>query len=125
MPNNKLHYIRLYSVQTKMVFNFQLLELLPIFTKLLIHPYSAVRHIAARCLAASVELDSVTTMTNVINDILPLLDAADCDVKRKGAIEAVVCIVDKLQFNIVCYIALLIIPLLGRIIIHFVLLSFG
>lgn len=91
------------------------MELLPIFTKLLVHPYSAVRHIAARCLAASVELDSVTTMTIVINDILPLLDAADSDINRKGAIEAVVCIVDKLQFDIVCYIALLIIPLLGKI----------
>lgn len=108
-----------------MLFIFQLLELLPIFTKLLIHPYSAVRHIAARCLAASVELDSVTTMTVVINDILPLLDASDCDKKRKGAIEAVVCIVDKMQFDIVCYIALLIIPLLGKINIHIVLISFG
>lgn len=93
----------------------KLLELLPIFTKLLIHPYSAVRHIAARCLAASVELDSVTTMTTIIKDVLPLLDAADCDRKRKGAIETVVCIVDKLQFDVVPYIVLLIIPLLGRL----------
>lgn len=91
------------------------MELLPIFTKLLIHPYSAIRHLAARCLAVSVELDSVITMTNIIKDVLPLLSAADCDIKRKGAIEAVVCIVDKLQFNIVPYIVLLIIPLLGKI----------
>lgn len=91
------------------------MELLPIFIKLLIHPYSAVRHIAARCLAASVELDSVNTITAVIKEVLPLLDAADCDTKRKGAIEAVVCIVDKFQFDIVPYIVLLIIPLLGII----------
>lgn len=88
--------------------------MLPIFTKLLIHPYSAVRHMAARCLAASVELDSTITMTTVIKDILPLLDGADNDIKRKGAIEAVVCIVDKLQLHIVPYIVLLIIPLLGK-----------
>jgi len=69
----------------------------------------------ARCLAAFVELDSVTTMTIIIKEVLPLLDAADCDIKRKGAIEAVVCIVDKLQFNVIPYIVLLIIPLLGKI----------
>lgn len=96
------------------------MELLPIFIKLIIHPYSAVRHIAARCLAASVELDSVITMTTIINDILPLLDAADCDIKRKGAIEAVVCIVEKLQFDIVPYIVLLIIPLLGIYILNLI-----
>lgn len=54
-------------------------------------------------------------MTTIINDVLPLLDAPDSDVKRKGAIEAVVCIVDKLQFDIVPYIVLLIIPLLGKL----------
>lgn len=69
---------------------------------------------SARCLAASVELNPTVTMTTIINDVLPLLDAPDSDVKRKGAIEAVVCIVDKLQFDIVPYIVLLIIPLLGK-----------
>lgn len=54
-------------------------------------------------------------MATIINDVLPLLDSADSDVKRKGAIEAVVCIVDKLQFDIVPYIVLLIIPLLGKL----------
>lgn len=54
-------------------------------------------------------------MTTIIKDVLPLLDAADSDIKRKGAIEAVVCIVDKLQLDIVPYIVLLIIPLLGKI----------
>lgn len=97
--------------------------MLPIFTRLLIHPYSAVRHLAARCLAAFIELDSVVIMTTVIQDILPLLDAADCDIKRKGAIEAVVCIVDKLQLNVIPYIVLLIIPLLGKI--NFVLYFFN
>lgn len=106
-------------INQEFVFLFQLLELLPVFTKLIIHPYSAVRHIVARCLASSVELDSLVTMTTVINDILPLLDAADCDVKRKGAIEAVVCIVEKLQLDVVPYIVLLIIPLLGTYIIFY------
>lgn len=54
-------------------------------------------------------------MTTIINDVLPLLDAADSDIKRKGSIEAVVCIVDKLQFDVVPYIVLLIIPLLGKV----------
>lgn len=54
-------------------------------------------------------------MTTIIKNVLPLLDAADCDTKRKGAIEAVVCIVEKLQFNIVPYIVLLIVPLLGKV----------
>ncbi|XP_050421403.1 TATA-binding protein-associated factor 172 [Adelges cooleyi] len=93
----------------------KLLELLPFFTKLLMNPYSAIRHMAARCIASSLDLDAVFTMTAVIKDILPLLDAADNDVLRKGAIEAVACVVDKLQFDIVPYIVLLMIPILGRL----------
>lgn len=80
-----------------------------------------MRHIVARCLAASVELNSVITMTIIVKDVLPLLDAPDSDVKRKGAIETVVCIVEKLQFEIVPYIVLLVIPLLGKV--HFIFLK--
>ncbi|XP_050546449.1 TATA-binding protein-associated factor 172 [Daktulosphaira vitifoliae] len=96
-------------------YTLKLLELLDTFSNLLMCQYSSVRHMVARCLAASVDLDSVITMTTIINNVLPLLDAADCDVKRKGAIEVIICVIDKLQLNIVPYIVLLMIPLLGRL----------
>ncbi|XP_039291094.1 TATA-binding protein-associated factor 172 [Nilaparvata lugens] len=53
-------------------------------------------------------------MTAVVERVLPLLAATHCDSSRQGAAEAIACLIDKLQFNIVPYVVLLVIPLLGR-----------
>lgn len=45
---------------------------------------------------------------------MPLLGATDSDTNRQGAVEAVACIVEALQFDIVPYVVLLVVPLLGR-----------
>jgi TATA-binding protein-associated factor len=81
---------------------------------LLSHPYRAVRHLASRCLAVFAKLDSVTVMEMVVNSVLPKLGAIDCDIDRQGAVEAVACIIDTLQFDIIPYVVLLVVPLLGR-----------
>lgn len=47
--------------------------------------------------------------------VLPLLGATDCDTNRQGAAECVACIVDTLQFDIVPYVVLLVVPLLGKL----------
>lgn len=76
--------------------------------------YRAVRHLSSRCLAVLASLDSVAIMQAVVDNILPLLNAIDNDTCRQGAAEALACIIEKLQFNVVPYIVLLVIPLLGK-----------
>ncbi|XP_018335221.1 TATA-binding protein-associated factor 172 [Agrilus planipennis] len=81
---------------------------------LLSHPYRAVRHLASRCLAVLAKLDSVPVMELVVSKVLPMLAATDSTFDRQGAVEAIACIVDTLQFDIVPYVVLLVVPLLGR-----------
>lgn len=81
---------------------------------LLSHPYRAVRHLASRCLAVFAKMNSVKVMELVVVKVLPLLGAIDCEIDRQGAVEAIACIVDALQFDIIPYVVLLVVPLLGR-----------
>ena len=46
--------------------------------------------------------------------MLSKLGSTDNDIDRQGAVEAIACIVEALQFDIVPYVVLLIVPLLGR-----------
>uniref|UniRef100_A0A182N4Z9 TATA-binding protein-associated factor 172 n=1 Tax=Anopheles dirus TaxID=7168 RepID=A0A182N4Z9_9DIPT len=92
----------------------QLFELLPKLCLLLRHPLKGVRHMVGRCLATLAAVDAATVMTLVINDVVPLLSCIESVIKRQGAAEAVTCIVNRLQFEIVPYVVLLVVPLLGR-----------
>ncbi|KAK9885123.1 hypothetical protein WA026_010638 [Henosepilachna vigintioctopunctata] len=78
------------------------------------HPYRSVRHLAARCLGTFAKLDSVRVMEMVNAKILPKMESTDSDIDRQGAVEAVACIVESLQYDIIPYVVLLIVPLLGR-----------
>ena len=60
------------------------------------HPYSAVRHLAARCLGVLCTVSTEDTMKTVVKDILPLMGTADVIRNRQGAIEAISCILKKL-----------------------------
>jgi TATA-binding protein-associated factor len=53
-------------------------------------------------------------MRLVIDDLIPLLSQIESSINREGSIEAITCIVNKLQFKIVPYVVLLIVPILGR-----------
>lgn len=59
-------------------------------------------------------INSSTLMDVVIRKIIPFLQTIENNIKRQGAIEAIACIVNKLQFKIVPYIVLLVVPLLGN-----------
>lgn len=76
-------------------------------------PYRAVRHLSARCLASFAQLDSVRVMELIVNDVLPKL-ACDNEIDRQGAVEAITCIVEALKYDVIPYVVLLIVPLLGR-----------
>ncbi|XP_049535166.1 TATA-binding protein-associated factor 172 [Anopheles darlingi] len=91
-----------------------LFELLPKLCLLLRHPLKAIRHMVGRCLATLASVDAGTVMTLVINEVVPLLSCIENVIKRQGAAEAIACIVNRLQFEIVPYVVLLVVPLLGR-----------
>ncbi|XP_053667652.1 TATA-binding protein-associated factor 172 [Anopheles marshallii] len=92
----------------------ELFELLPKLCLLLRHPLKGIRHMVGRCLATLAAIDAATVMTLVINDVVPLLSCIESVIKRQGAAEAITCIVNRLQFEIVPYVVLLVVPLLGR-----------
>lgn len=78
------------------------------------HPLKAIRHMSARCLATLASINSKDVMVLVMNELIPLLSQIESSINREGAIEAITCIVTKLQFKIVPYVVLLIVPILGR-----------
>lgn len=89
-------------------------DALPKICLLLQHPLKAVRHMAARCFGTLANINSQLVMVLVINELIPILSQIESSINREGAIEAITCIVSKLQFKIVPYVVLLIVPILGR-----------
>lgn len=74
---------------------------------------------ASRGLASLAKLGpigSVAVMTECLRTVLPLLDDASNDLHRQGAVEALSCISETLHVDIVPYVVLLIVPLLGDLI---------
>ncbi|XP_055637226.1 TATA-binding protein-associated factor 172 [Toxorhynchites rutilus septentrionalis] len=92
----------------------QLFQLLSKLCLLLRHPLKSIRHMVGRCLATLALVNSQVVMTMVINDIIPMLSSIENVIKRQGAAEAIACIVSQLQLEIVPYVVLLVVPLLGR-----------
>lgn len=73
----------------------------------------------ARCLAIMSQINTSAVMDVIIDRGVELLQGIENVIDRQGAAEAVACIVNKLQFKIVPYVILLIVPLLGMYAIHF------
>ncbi|XP_070498926.1 TATA-binding protein-associated factor 172 [Chironomus tepperi] len=92
----------------------ELFESLTKLCFLIQHPLKAIRHMAARCLATFAAIDSQSVMLFVIDSLIPLLGQIENPINREGAIEAITSIVNKLQFDIVPYCVLMIVPVLGR-----------
>ncbi|XP_068240504.1 TATA-binding protein-associated factor 172 [Palaemon carinicauda] len=79
----------------------------------LYHQYAAVRHMATRVIGALATVLSVSTMTYIVLNIIPSLEAVQKDNRRQGAIECIFASINRLGFDVVPYIVLLIVPLLG------------
>lgn len=92
----------------------RLFDLLPHLMQLLRHPLKAIRHMSSRCLATLAMLDPAKVMSVVVDKGIDLLQTIERSIDRQGASEAIACIVNKLQFKIVPYVILLVVPLLGR-----------
>lgn len=69
---------------------------------------------AARCLATLALINPQRVMSLIIEECLSQLETIENVIYRQGAVEALSCIVNKMQMEIVPYVLLLIVPLLGR-----------
>ncbi len=78
------------------------------------YPYCAVRHMAARCIAVLGKRDVIAVMKKIPTLILPFVTAADSVIKRQGGVETIAALVENLKLEIVPYIVLFVIPLLGK-----------
>ncbi|XP_047507448.1 TATA-binding protein-associated factor 172 isoform X2 [Pieris napi] len=76
-------------------------------------PYTALRHMAARGLAAMAKREPHAVMDVLIQELIESLsEGSEC--VRCGAAESLARLIDTLQLQLVPYIVLLLVPLLGR-----------
>lgn len=69
----------------------------------------------ARCLATLALINSSAIMDLIIQKGVKMLQTIEDVIQRQGAAEAICCVVNKLQFQIVPYVILLVVPLLGKV----------
>ena len=98
-------------------FQATLKELLPNLSKLSMHVSSKIRHLVAKCFAnlthPSVGISS-SVMLTLHDRILPLLDNIENVHYRQGAIEVIYMLTTTLGLDIIPFIVILIVPVLGR-----------
>lgn len=92
----------------------QMLSLLPLLLKCLVCSFTAIRHMAARCITSFARLHLHHTMQFILKQVLPFLGDSTSITHRQGAIEAVACLLDDIGLSILCYIVLLIMPVLSK-----------
>lgn len=80
----------------------------------LYHENAAVRHMSARVLGALAVALPVATVTQLVEAVVPELASIHSKVRRRGAVEAIHCVIQKLGFDVVPYSVMLVVPLLGK-----------
>uniref|UniRef100_A0A673HRS3 TATA-binding protein-associated factor 172-like n=1 Tax=Sinocyclocheilus rhinocerous TaxID=307959 RepID=A0A673HRS3_9TELE len=111
---NSLQVLEVTAGAMSQELNPLLMEQLPLLCTCLQHPYTAVRHMAARCVGVLSKIATMETMNVFLEHVLPWLGAIDDSTKQEGAIEALACVMEQLDVDIVPYIVLLVVPVLGR-----------
>ena len=90
-----------------------LVALVPRLLELTARPLAATRYMAARALAAVARVATVPVMTAVVTSLLPGLADLHSTARRAGTVEALYCLCEELGLQLVPYIVLLIVPVLG------------
>ncbi|PIK38155.1 hypothetical protein BSL78_25007 [Apostichopus japonicus] len=91
----------------------KILAYLPHLICCLGHPYTSVRHMSARCIGALAAVCQTEVMQEVVVKVIPKLSNVDEETSRQGAMECISCAVDSQGMDIVPYIVLLVVPLMG------------
>ena len=114
---NSLQTLEIIVPELAECFQSTLKECLPNLCQLIIHESNEIRHLAAKCFS-TLALPSVGLSSSVMlalhDHILPNLDNLENVNFRQGAIEVVYLLTNGLGIDVVSYIVLLIVPVLGR-----------
>ncbi|XP_019852330.1 PREDICTED: TATA-binding protein-associated factor 172 isoform X2 [Amphimedon queenslandica] len=89
-------------------------SLLPSLLSCVLSPFTAIRHMGARCTAALAIINIHEVLMFFMDEILPFLGDTKNIENRQGAIEVIACFIDTLDINILWYVVLLVMPVLGR-----------
>ena len=68
----------------------------------------------SRCLGMLCKLHTTVTMEFILEHVIAMLELDASVPSRQGAMEALMCVVNALSVDVVPYIVLLIVPVLGR-----------
>lgn len=91
----------------------KLVASLPSVLRSVVNTHTAVRFAGVHCLCALAKVLRSQTLSSVLLDLVPHLDSTEVTV-RQGVVEALYCLSDSLTVDIVPYIVLLVVPVLGR-----------
>ena len=91
----------------------ELEQLIPRLLDITSLPLTASRYMASRVLATIAKVSTVTVMTAVITSLLPGISDPHSVARRAGAMETLHCLCEELGLDLVPYIVLLIVPVLG------------
>jgi len=80
---------------------------------LLYHDCSNVRFITSNCLALMAKYQPRHVLPSIIEEVLPNFESSDLS-KRRGSVETLANVVNKLGSNVVSYAVLFVVPLLGK-----------
>ncbi|XP_029465800.1 TATA-binding protein-associated factor 172 [Rhinatrema bivittatum] len=111
---NSLQVFEITAASMDLQLHSLLIQHLPHLYTCLQHPYTAVRHMVARCIGVLSKIATMEIMNVFLKKVLPWLGAIDDSTKQEGAIEALACVMEQLDVEIVPYIVLLVVPVLGR-----------
>uniref|UniRef100_A0A7M5XDP0 Mot1 central domain-containing protein n=1 Tax=Clytia hemisphaerica TaxID=252671 RepID=A0A7M5XDP0_9CNID len=89
-------------------------SLLPHLLNCFNYPYTSIRHMASRCFGVLSKVITTETMEIVLTKVVDVLKQSENVMCRQGAIEAIIHIIENLGMDILPYIVLLIVPVLGR-----------
>lgn len=92
----------------------RVLALLPHIILTIQSKYAVIRFVAVRCMATVCDKFPQEALKSVVLDVIPFIADPSSTVRRRGAMESIACIVDRLDIRILPYITFLVVPVLGR-----------
>ncbi|XP_065826869.1 TATA-binding protein-associated factor 172-like isoform X2 [Oscarella lobularis] len=92
----------------------QLINLLSPLCSCISCPFTAVRHLAARCFSAFASVVPKEALEVIVTQVIQLMSDGDRVEARQGATETVTVLIDRLGVGILSYAVFLVVPLLGR-----------
>ena len=126
-----LHILEVIAPSLATPLHVKILSLLPCLLQVLCSPFTAIRHMSARAMCSLIQVDLHHTMQActcacacacdllfslpqfMVAEVLPFLGATSSAAHRQGAIEVLSCVLEGVGLGVLCYVVLLLMPVLG------------